>query len=186
LRSDVEEEIGWANGKTFAEDTLFAVNAKNKFGSKIFGWHGGVIEEKSPLNLKDLITQRKRWFYGLIQNMKYFPPKEKARQMMRAIVWPSGLLSGIFSIMAFIFYQKILDQNYLMTALRFFFIITSILWLLSYQIGAYLNGKYLPIKKRISFHLIALVSAFIIGLLECLTPVLSILDKPKTFEVIKK
>ena len=73
-----------------------------------------------------------------------------------------------------------------MTLIKAIFTATAILWLLSYQIGAYLNGKYLPIKERISFHLLAFVSAFIIGLLECLAPLLSILDKPKTFEVIKK
>jgi cellulose synthase/poly-beta-1,6-N-acetylglucosamine synthase-like glycosyltransferase len=186
LRSDIEEEVGWDNGKTFAEDTLFAINAKSKFGSKIFGWHGGVIEEKSPLNLKDLVKQRKRWYYGLIQNMKYFPPKEKARQIVRALVWPSGLISGIVSVMAFFLYQSILNPSIQMSLIRFFFIITSVMWLLSYQIGAYLNGKYLPVKKRINFHLLALVFAFVIGLLECLTPILSVLNKPKTFEVINK
>jgi len=60
------------------------------------------------------------------------------------------------------------------------------MWLFSYQIGAYFNGKYLPLKRRISFHLLALLSAVVIGFLECLTPVISIFTKPKTFEVIKK
>jgi len=180
VRSDTEEEVGWENGKTLAEDTLFAINARMKFGPSVFGWHGGVIEEKSPLNLKDLLKQRRRWFYGLIQNMKYFHWKEKIRQTSRALIWTSGLFSGIVSVITFFIPQAIPLE------LRIFFITTSIMWLFSYQIGAYFNGKYLPTKKRIAFHFLALVSSILLGFIECLTPIFSILNKPKTFEVIKK
>ena len=37
LRSDVEEKVGWENGKTIAEDSLFAINARIKCGKGIFG-----------------------------------------------------------------------------------------------------------------------------------------------------
>ena len=180
VRSDVEDEVGWTNGKTIAEDTLFAINARLKFGKGVFGWHGGVVEEKSPLNLKDLIKQRRRWFYGFIMNMKFFERGEKIRQAGRALIWTSGLVSGIASIFAFFIYQDIFWP------LKVFFTTTSLMWLFSYQIGAYVNGKYLPLKRRISYHLLALVSSLVIGLLECLTPVIAIIKKPKTFEVIQK
>jgi len=180
VRSDVEDEVGWTNGKTIAEDTLFAINARLKFGKGVFGWHGGVVEEKSPLNLKDLIKQRRRWFYGFIMNMKFFERGEKIRQAGRALIWTSGLVSGIASIFAFFIYQDIFWP------LKIFFTTTSLMWLFSYQIGAYVNGKYLPLKRRISYHLLALVSSLVIGLLECLTPVIAIVKKPKTFEVIQK
>jgi len=180
VRSDVEDEVGWTNGETLAEDTLFAINAKLKYGPNIFGWHGGVVEEKSPLTLKDLIRQRRRWFYGLIMNLKYFQTKEKIRQIGRALIWTSGLVSGIASVFAFFIYQNIPFE------LKVFFSATTLMWLFSYQIGAYLNGKYLPLKRRISFHFLTFVSSVIIGILECLTPVISMLKKPKTFEVIKK
>jgi len=180
VRSDVEDEVGWKNGKTIAEDTLFAINARLKFGKDAFGWHGGVVEEKSPLNLKDLIKQRRRWFYGFIMNMKFFERREKIRQAGRVLIWTSGLFSGIASIFAFFIYQDIYWP------LKVFFTITSLMWLSSYQIGAYVNGKYLPIKRRISYHLLALLSSIVIGLLECLTPVIAIIKKPKTFEVIQK
>ena len=101
VRSDIEEEVSWENGKTLAEDTLFAIKARIKYGPEAFGWHGGVVEEKSPLTLKDLFKQRRRWFYGLIQNFKYFCYKEKIRQSFRALIWTSGLISGIISIIAF-------------------------------------------------------------------------------------
>jgi egghead protein (zeste-white 4 protein) len=180
VRSDVEEEVGWKNGKTLSEDTLFAINAKIKYGPNIFGWHGGVVEEKSPLNLKDLMKQRRRWFYGLIQNMKYFNRKEKIRQTFRTLIWIPGLISAIVSVIAWIIPQS------MPFTLRVFFTITSAMWLFSYQIGAFFNGKYLPLKKRIRFHFLTLIFAFAIGLLECLTPLIAFLRKPKTFEVIRK
>ena len=77
VRSDVEEKVSWENGKTIAEDSLFAVNARTKFGTGVFGWHGGVVEEKSPFSLGDFATQRKRWFYGLIQNLQFLSLRNK-------------------------------------------------------------------------------------------------------------
>lgn len=180
VRSDVEEKVGWENGKTLAEDTLFAIKARIKYGPEAFGWHGGVIEEQSPLTLIDLFKQRRRWFYGLIQNFKYFCYEEKIRQSLRALIWTSGFVSGIISITAFFVPQS------MPFALRVFFASTSLMWLFSYQIGAFLNGKYLPLKKRISFHFLALVSSIVIGMLECITPIFALISKPKTFEVIKK
>jgi egghead protein (zeste-white 4 protein) len=180
VRSDVEESVGWNNGKTIAEDTLFAVVAKGRFGPDIFGWHGGVIEERSPHTLTDLIKQRKRWFYGLVQNLRYFTLREKLLQTARAIMWSSGFFSGLLSIVAFFIPQKIPYP------LSILFSITALLWLLSYQIGAFLNSKYLPRSKRILFHLLTLVSSPIIGLIECSTPILALVSRPKTFEVIRK
>jgi beta-1,4-mannosyltransferase len=77
LRSDVEEIVGWENGKTIAEDSLFAINARIKCGKGLFGWHGGVVEEKSPLSLRDFVKQRQRWFWGLIQNLKFISFRDK-------------------------------------------------------------------------------------------------------------
>ena len=188
VRSDVEEEVGWENGKTLAEDTLFAIKARIKFGPEAFGWHGGVVEEKSPLTLKDLFRQRRRWFYGLIQNFKYFCLGEQIRQSIRALIWASGLVSGIIAFTAFFIPQAIPTwvPIFDVPLLRIFFSVASLMWLSSYQIGAFLNGTYLPLKKRISFHFLALVSSIAIGLLECTTPIIALISKPKTFDVIKK
>ena len=188
VRSDVEEAVSWENGKTLAEDTLFAIKARIKYGPKAFGWHGGVIEEKSPLTLKDLFRQRRRWFYGLIQNFKYFCLKEQIRQSFRALIWASGLVSGIVTIAAFFIPQAIPPRPSLFNVplLIILFSLTSLMWLSSYQVGAFLNGKYLPLKKRIGFHFLTLVSSIAIGLLECTTPIIALISKPKTFDVIKK
>ncbi len=180
VRSDIEENISWENGKTLAEDTLFALKARKKYGSKIFGWHGGVIEEKSPLSFNDLIKQRKRWFYGLIQNLKYLSKRDRFSQSARAIIWTSGFLSGIISFIALIVPQSIPDY------FRVAFSVTSIMWLLSYQIGVHLNGRHLSLKKKAQFHFLTFLFSILIGLIECITPLIAVLNKPKTFEVIKK
>jgi len=180
VRSNIEKEVGWNNGKTIAEDALFAIAAKNKLGSKAFGWHGGVIEEKSPYTIKDLIKQRKRWFHGLTQNLKYFSPRDKTTQIIRALIWSSGFLSGLISILAIVIEQNI--PSYL----KIVFSATSLLWLLSYQIGAFLNTKYLPLAKRLRFHALTLISSPLLGLIECSTPILALISRPKTFEVIRK
>jgi cellulose synthase/poly-beta-1,6-N-acetylglucosamine synthase-like glycosyltransferase len=157
------------------------VKARNKYGSKAFGWHGGVIEEKSPFTLKDLVKQRRRWFYGLLQNLKYFSLKDKISQSIRALLWSLGFLSGLASILTWIYPQTL--PNYY---LRIVFSITSLLWLFSYQIGAFMNGTYLPFSKRLAFHFLALVFAFPNGLIESAMPVVSLICRPKTFEVVKK
>jgi cellulose synthase/poly-beta-1,6-N-acetylglucosamine synthase-like glycosyltransferase len=172
--------VGWDNGETIAEDSLFAIKARRKLGSDLFGWHGGVVEEKSPHNLRDTMRQRKRWFYGLIQNLKYLCLKDKIIQIIRALIWSLGFVSGIISLLSLFIFQEI------PFFLRIFFLFASILWLLSYQIGAYLNSAYLSRSRRLKFHLATLLFSPIISLLECSFPILAMLQKPKTFEVIDK
>ena len=180
VRSDIEEKVGWNNGKTIAEDSLFAVTARRKLGSKVFGWHGGIIEEKSPHSLHDLFRQRKRWFYGLVQNLKYFTLKDRISQVARALIWCSGFVSGLVSIFALFIPQS------MPFSLRIFFGITSVLWLLSYQIGAYFNGRVLSPLRRLEYQIVTLVSSPFIGLVECAIPIFLLIHRPQTFEVIEK
>jgi len=186
IRSDIEEEVGWQNGKTLAEDTLFAIQAKKKFGPEAFGWHGGVVEEQSPHNVRDLLKQRKRWFYGLIQNLKYLSRMDKISQTGRAILWTVGLIAGIASILAWIAPFFNLPYQDMPLFFKILFTITSIMWLLSYQIGALMNSKYLSLKRRVEFHFLTLLFSVPIGLIECAVPLISVISKPKTFEVIRK
>lgn len=180
VRSDVEERVGWDNGKTFAEDTLFAIKARSRLGQKAFGWHGGVVEEKNPYTLGDLVKQRKRWFYGFIQNLKYFPLRTKLSQMLRVLVWVSGFPSSLVSLIALFVPQDIPEAaNVLLLSM-------AVMWLLSYQIGAYLNGRYLSTARRIRFHLLTLLCSPILGFVECSAPLLSLIDRPRSFEVVRK
>jgi hypothetical protein len=206
VRSDFEEEVGWGNGKTISEDSLFAINAKTKFGKVVFGWHGGVVEEKSPLSLRDFIKQRRRWFYGLLQNLKFLSFREKVSQSVRALIWSLSFLSGIVSIIALVIPQFIdgfvritlfatmiqvsilapVIPHYIDLSLRTAFFATTILWLFSYQIGAFFNSKYLPTRRRVWFHFLVLISSFVLGIIESATPYLALISHPKTFEVVKK
>lgn len=180
VRADVEEQIGWDNGKTIAEDTLFVLEAKKILGSQAFGWHGGVVEEKSPYTIRDAIKQRKRWFHGLIQNLKYIPLPMKIEQILRGLLWAIGFPSGILSFLVFFVPQYIPEM------LRMPLFFATLLWLGSYQIGAYLNSKNLNLSKRIVFHIATLISSPLIGLIECATPILAIIKKPKGFMIVKK
>ena len=186
IRSDIEEEVGWQNGKTLAEDTLFAIQAKKKIGSEAFGWHGGVVEEQSPLNFRDLMKQRKRWFYGLIQNLKYLSRIDKISQSFRAILWTAGFMAGIASILAWTGPLFKLPYQLIPLEFKILFTITSVMWLLSYQVGVLMNSKYLSLKRRVEFHFMTLLFSVPIGLIECAVPLISVISKPKTFEVIKK
>jgi 3'-phosphoadenosine 5'-phosphosulfate (PAPS) 3'-phosphatase len=49
-----------------------------------------------------------------------------------------------------------------------------------------MNGKYLSLKKRVEFHFMTLLFSIPIGLIECAVPLVSVINKPKSFEVIKK
>jgi cellulose synthase/poly-beta-1,6-N-acetylglucosamine synthase-like glycosyltransferase len=179
-RSDVEEKVGWENGKTISEDSLFAINARTKCGEGLFGWHGGVIEEKSPLSLRDFVKQRKRWFYGLVQNLKFFSYGEKVSQSARAIVWSLGFFSGLISVVSLVIPQTIPFP------IRVAFFGTTLLWLFSYQIGAFFNSRYLSARRRVWFHFLVLVSSFVLGIIESAVPFLALINRPKTFEVVRK
>ena len=183
-RSDVEEKVGWANGKTIAEDSLFAVIAQTKLGKGVFGWHGGVIEEKSPLNLRDFVKQRQRWFYGLVQNLKYFSLMEKISQSLRAFVWSLGFFSGLVAVIVLLPIPEV--TQYIPNSIRIAFILTTLLWICSYQIGAFFNGRYLSLKRRVWFHFLVLATSFFLGLVESVIPLIALLKRPKTFEVVKK
>jgi len=116
----------------------------------------------------------------LIQNLKYIPLKDRISQTARAFIWSLGFFSGLASLIALIVPQE------MPIYLRFVFFITTILWLLSYQIGAFLNGKYLPRAKRVWFHFLILVTSLGLGVIESSTPILALIRKPKTFEVVRK
>jgi len=114
--------------------------------------------------------------------LRYFSLKEKIFQSLRASIWSIGFFSGLVAIIALIpqFTQDI------PVPVRIAFIVTTTLWLCSYQIGAFLNGRYLPLKRRIWFHFLVLTASFFLGIIESVTPLLALLTRPKTFEVVKK
>ena len=51
--TDEGVQLGWNFGPTLAEDQLFGYLVYEKYGSNSMGWHGGILLEQPPLNIKD-------------------------------------------------------------------------------------------------------------------------------------
>jgi hypothetical protein len=203
VRSDIEDSIGWNFGPTLAEDQIFGYKLYEKYGSKSMGWHGGILLEQPPLNIKDHFMQRRRWVLGTLQNMHRFPSIHKFKLMFKLTTYFMGFVSGIITTILY-FYAYIPKLLLLLSISEFNLDITSwfdrlmnifnsevtinssingspldpilglillfpyIMWLFSYQLGLFLNIRYLKISliKRIMLHLQTLFLSFIIGLLE--------------------
>ena len=97
VRSDIEDSIGWNFGPTLAEDQIFGYRIYEKYGSKSMGWHGGILLEQPPLNLKDHFMQRRRWVLGSLQNMERFPFIHKFKLMFKLGTYFMGFVSGVVS-----------------------------------------------------------------------------------------
>src|SRR5919108_3003297 len=107
VRSDIEDEIGWRFGYTLAEDQMFGYKVYEKYGQGSMGWHGGILLEQPPLNLKDHFFQRRRWFLGTMQNLDKFPRWHRYKVMCKSVTLFLGFASGVAStalmIQAYIF-----------------------------------------------------------------------------------
>jgi beta-1,4-mannosyltransferase len=97
VRSDIEDSIGWNFGPTLAEDQIFGYRIYEKYGPKSMGWHGGILLEQPPLNLKDHFMQRRRWVLGSLQNMERFPLIHKFKLMFKLGTYFMGFVSGVVS-----------------------------------------------------------------------------------------
>ena len=102
VRQDIEDTIGWDNGRTLAEDQLFGFKVYEKYGN-IFGWHGGLLLEQPPLTLKDHFKQRKRWIKGTLGNLKYLPPNMKRRIYLRVSSFWLGFLSALATTIVYVY-----------------------------------------------------------------------------------
>jgi egghead protein (zeste-white 4 protein) len=111
VRSDIEDVIGWNFGPTLAEDQLFGYKVYEKYGPKSLGWHGGMLLEQPPLNIKDHFMQRRRWVLGSLQNISAFPIIHKFKVMFKLSTYFLGFISGIVSIFLYFHLQfpKLLD-----------------------------------------------------------------------------
>jgi beta-1,4-mannosyltransferase len=103
VRSDIEDSIGWNFGQTLAEDQIFGYKIYEKYGPKSMGWHGGILLEQPPLNLKDHFMQRRRWVIGSLQNMQRFPFIHKFKLMFKLATYFMGFVSGVVSIILYFY-----------------------------------------------------------------------------------
>jgi egghead protein (zeste-white 4 protein) len=103
VRSDIEDSIGWNFGPTLAEDQIFGYKIYEKYGPKSMGWHGGMLLEQPPLNIKDHFMQRRRWVLGSLQNMVRFPLIHKFKLMFKLATYFMGFVSGVVSTILYFY-----------------------------------------------------------------------------------
>ena len=97
VRSDVEDLIEWKFGPTLAEDQMFGYKVYEKYGPGSMGWHGGILLEQPPLNVRDHFFQRRRWVFGTLQNLDKFPRWHKFKLMYKSITYFLGFASAVAS-----------------------------------------------------------------------------------------
>ncbi|MGN6629630.1 MAG: glycosyltransferase family 2 protein [Candidatus Nitrosocosmicus sp.] len=210
VRSDVEDLIGWEFGPILAEDQRFGYEVYRRYGKNSMGWHGGILLEQPPLNIKDHFMQRRRWIIGNLQNIENFSKWFKFRLIYRCTSFFLSFVSGIISLIL-TFYINIPKVSSIFSFIRFdwtynlgfdfsiwidrlnhlsnspndivkpltdiqvfdsslglILLFTSIIWLLSYQIGLFLNLRYTKMSffKRIILHIQTLIFCPFIGLME--------------------
>ncbi|HXG07529.1 MAG TPA: glycosyltransferase family 2 protein [Nitrososphaera sp.] len=97
VRSDVEDAVGWNFGPLLAEDQMFGYKVYEKYGPAAIGWHGGILLEQPPLNLRDHFLQRRRWFLGTLQNLRKFPRWHRYKLMFKSVTLFLGFASAMAS-----------------------------------------------------------------------------------------
>jgi len=97
VRSDIEDSIGWNFGPTLAEDQMFGYQLYHKYGAQSMGWHGGMLLEQPPLNMKDHFMQRRRWILGSLQNINKFPPMHRFKLSYKLLTYFMGFAAGFIS-----------------------------------------------------------------------------------------
>jgi beta-1,4-mannosyltransferase len=103
VRSDIEDSIGWNFGPLLAEDQMFGYKVYEKYGPKSMGWHGGILLEQPPLNIKDHFMQRRRWVIGSLQNLDTFPLMHRLKIMTKSVTFFLGFASAVSSTILFVY-----------------------------------------------------------------------------------
>jgi cellulose synthase/poly-beta-1,6-N-acetylglucosamine synthase-like glycosyltransferase len=67
------------------------------------GWHGGVLLEQPPLNIKDHFFQRRRWVLGTLQNLQNFPRWHRYKLMYKSATYFLGFASAAASTAIMLF-----------------------------------------------------------------------------------
>ncbi|MEO9362766.1 MAG: glycosyltransferase family 2 protein [Nitrososphaera sp.] len=103
IRSDIEDTIEWKFGPTLAEDQMFGYKVYERYGPGSMGWHGGMLLEQPPLNIKDHFFQRRRWVLGTLQNLQNFPRWHRYKLMYKSATYFLGFASAAASTAIMLF-----------------------------------------------------------------------------------
>lgn len=195
VRSDVEDTIGWNFGPTLAEDQMFGFKVFEKYGPGSMGWHGGILLEQPPLNIRDHFFQRRRWVLGTLQNSEKFPRLHRFKLLYKSVTYALGFVSAMASTALTIYNNipaiaglwdyAVLSQNIAMFSEHFslhrlaeitpveigtatILMFTTLVWLGSYQMGLFLNLRYSQMswRRRLYLHVQTLFFSPLIGLVE--------------------
>ncbi len=183
IRADIEEAVTWSFGDNLAEDQRFGFEAYKKFNA-VFGWHGGTIIEKFPLDIKSTYLQRKRWTKGTMQNLEHIPSQTRKRyQILRIITWALGFFSAICALII-ILLNPVAIPN-LFKPLLF---LIDFLWLSAYCIGTYQIIKYTShsILQKLFIFLLVFILTPIAGFIDCFSALSGILSKNTSWIVTRK
>ena len=116
VRSDVEDNIGWNFGPTLAEDQLFGYLVYEQYGSNSMGWHGGILLEQPPLNIKDHFMQRRRWVLGSLQNVDKFSIIHRVKLSYKLMTYFLGFAAGLLSTVISIYVNLPIILSFLASA----------------------------------------------------------------------
>jgi hypothetical protein len=166
LHTSLERSVSWIT-HSLTEDFVFSARAR-RLGYKS-GWHGGVLVSSSPHTIRDLIRQRRRWYWGFLQSAADNGLLIKHRLMalslylspLLALLSISAVALGISTHRLFLVYA------------------TGILVVVS-------AGYYLGCPGSAASRLAAAVLCPVSLLMESVAAILAALRPPKTFEVIEK
>lgn len=187
IPSHVLNRLTWdMSSGSITEDAELAMRAMQS-GVKFCHVEGFVIEQ-SPQSIRDLIKQRKRWFFGIAQLLRYkgISMKYKLGLLLMFIPWSVSWLIPYVTLVSFLSGTFIPD-----------ILILPTMFIAGVSMGIYLLGLHMQLDTAYTkFSMIdymILYVLLILGLVLQIIPIIetlgvlsAIMNPPKGFDVIKK
>lgn len=143
VRTTLEDTVTW-DYNTITEDTNFAWRSAKKQPISF----ATVLQEfrnQSPVRIKDLITQRRRWISGTLNDLHILPLKYRIYSVSRIVNWALSPLVMLNTIIIYILSNPILNSTVFISV-----VIAELLALmLTTTIGVYKYNKIEPLSKII-------------------------------------
>ncbi len=172
-RGNVELEVTWDHGgrASWGEDLMFGTKASHKFR---YGFIPYSIHIASPLTVKDLFKQRRRWLWGSFKSLRKLTKTEQtfilARLYCGFMALPSIALSAYIAV----------EGVTLPLPLRIVFSFGTVVFVAYYALGAWLNTH----RAKMVVQTLALFWAA--AIMEAPVLLYSLVNRPKGFDVIRK
>ena len=145
VRSDIEAQIGWDNGKRpISDDSCFGLRFSEKFPGKA-SFLPAFTYGASPSTVRDMLRQRRRWLVDLT-NLGFYGP----------LPWKYRLIF-IYSVL---FWSSMITQNVILATmlLQFFHVIAfqlitppmGVMWAFTFSFWIWFYWNGLHINNRVS------------------------------------